>query len=336
VIKLICPKCMKPVPVADDFAGREVTCPSCATTFDAPARYNPAVLPEVPPPAPPAAPVPPPVPATPPELPPAAIAPPPTPVVPAGFVPPAPPAALSVAVPTPQVEGYTRSCGITISPRVVAWLPAVLLTVVFFCTFFSWVGAYFGGSPAYWQGPWRALIGRPGSNSVYMQYMPGDGAWFKDVPSDVGLMLGFLFFLVVAIVFAWADRGLQSLDPRKIPPLAKLWPWRKTVVGVAGALALFFVLIQVASGFGLERAIRKSVRDNPEVVKEREAAAGAPSKEAAIDNRVTAEIAKFNLERTWWQDVAVYSLIGAVIAVWLSIILDKRGTKPPPRLVLHY
>jgi len=330
VIKLICPKCMKPVPVADDFAGREVTCPACAATFDAPARYDPAVIPEAPP-APAAPPVPPPVPATVPG--PAALGMAP-PAPPPGYTPPAPPVPTPAA--TPAVEGYTRSCGVTISPRVVAWLPAILLTVVFVCTFFSWVGAYFGGSPAYWQSPWRALFGSPGSNPVYVQYMPGDGAWFKSVPSDAGLMLGFFFFLFVAIVFAWADRGMGSIDPRRIPPLAKLWPWRKTVVAAAAGLALLFVLIQLASGFGLERAIRKSVAESPEIVKAREEAAGAPSKETAVDNRVAAEISRFNLERTWWQDVAVYSLVGAVLAVILSIVLDRRGSKPPPRLVLHY
>ena len=40
VPKLFCPSCMKPVPVPDDFAGREVTCPSCNKVFDAPAKYN--------------------------------------------------------------------------------------------------------------------------------------------------------------------------------------------------------------------------------------------------------------------------------------------------------
>jgi hypothetical protein len=342
VIKLICPHCMKPVPVPDDFAGREVTCPSCSKTFEAPARYNPAVLGD-PPPPPPVAPPP-----APPPAPPTAAVPPPPPVAapeysppaaPAGYAPPTPPTVpteAAVAPPTPTPAGYTRSCGITISPRVVAWLPAIFLTITFVCTFFSWIGAYFGGSPAYWQSPWRALVGRPGSNPVYVQYMPGDGAWFNAVPADVGLMLPFLFLLIVALVFAWADRALPSSDSRIASRLATLWPWRKTLIASTAGLALVFVVIQVASGFGMERAIRKSVRDNPEIAKAREEAAGAPSKETAVDNRVDAEIAKFNLERTWWQDIAVYSLIAAVLAVLLLIVLDRRGTRPPPRIVLHY
>ena len=164
MIKLICPKCMKPVPVADDFTGREVACPACGTMFDVPARYTPEVLsdpsgtattsparPE--PPAPvslPSA-----IPSRP-TSPAAAESPSDRPVPPPGFVPPSPPAPPPIptysappvvwgsqSTPTPTVPGnYTKSLGITISPRVVAWLPAVLLTITFFCTFFPWIGSY--------------------------------------------------------------------------------------------------------------------------------------------------------------------------------------------------
>jgi hypothetical protein len=219
---------------------------------------------------------------------------------------------------------------------VVAWLPVVFLTVAFLFTFLHWVGAYFGGSPAYWQSPWRAMFGSVGQNPIYTQYMPGDGSWAKTVSSDFWLMFPFLMLLFVAAAFAWLDRALDATHPLAVGRLAKVWPWRKTVVAGAAGLALAFVLIQLASGFGMDRAIRKSVRDQPDIVKEREEAAGAPSKEAKVDNRVAAEIARFNIERTWWQDIAIYSLIAAVLAVVLSIVLDRRGNKPPPRVVLHY
>ena len=45
------------------------------------------------------------------------------------MVPPVPVASSAAAVPTPA-EGYTKSCGITISPRAVSWIPAILLTLV--------------------------------------------------------------------------------------------------------------------------------------------------------------------------------------------------------------
>ncbi|VTU01556.1 unnamed protein product [Gemmataceae bacterium] len=351
MIKLICPKCMKTVPVADDFAGREVTCPNCMKPFDAPARYNPAVIPD---PAPALAPVPPPPPT------PAALAPAPTPIAPEprmtpdvpapppGFVPPAPPvtavqlapppqyaAAGQTAAPTPPA-GYTRSIGFTISPHVILWSPAVLLTVAFFCTFFRWIGSYLGGHPVYSQSPWQALGGWVSRNFALEASMPVSTAWLNNIPSDWLILLPYLFLLLAAAVAAWADRGLQAVDPRKVPPIAGLWPWRKPVVGVLASLAFVLVCSQILNGFGMERAIRKMVQDDPELVKLREGAAGKPADLKKVAYREETELAKYNLEKTGWQDAAVLSNLLAIVAVFLSIPLEKRGNKPPPRVVLHY
>lgn len=330
MIKLICPHCLKPVPVADDFSGKEVTCPNCGKSFDAPARYNPAVLSDAPPTPPP---TPPPVPANPMELAPP-VAPPPH-EAPAGYVPPAPPAPASA--PSPQVAGYTRSVGITFSPRVVAWFPAVFLTVAVFCTFFRWIGSYLGGYPVYSQSPIRAIFGSVTRNFDLEKNMPGGGAWLDRVQSDWGLMLPFELFLILATVIAWADRGLLTLDLRRMPPtFARLWPWRRTVILVLAGFALLLVVIQVGRGFGMERAIRAQVRENPDLVKAREAAAGSPALLAAVENQEDAELAKYNLERTWWQDIGLTCIVLAVVFVCVSILLEKRGSKPPPKLLLHY
>ncbi|WP_439620621.1 hypothetical protein [Gemmata sp.] len=353
MIKLICPKCMKTVPVPDDFSGREVTCPNCMKPFDAPARYNPAVIPD---PAPAPAPVPPPAAAATPAPVPTPIAPEPrmTPDVPSpppGFVPPspltlpgvtavqlAPPpyyAAQGASAPTP-LAGYTRSLGFTISPNVILWTPAVLLTVAFFCTFFRWTGSYLGGHPVYSQSPWQAVFGSVSRNFALEANMPVSGAWLDKVTSDWLMLLPYLFLLLAATVIAWADRGFQALDPRKVPPIAGIWPWRKAVVGVLASLALVLVVSQLVSGFGMERAIRKMVRENPELAKQREEAANSPAKLAAVENREDSELAKYNLESTGWRDLAVLCNLLAIAAVFLSIPLEKRGDKPPPRVVLHY
>ncbi|HSQ57988.1 MAG TPA: hypothetical protein VLM40_19850, partial [Gemmata sp.] len=183
---------------------------------------------------------------------------------------------------------------------------------------------------------WRAMFASVGNNPIYTQYMPPDPVWLTIISLDIGLLLPFILLLLVALVVAWLDRFERSIDVRRFPRLEKAWPVRKTTIAVAAGLALLFLLIQLARGFGMERAIRTSVRDNPEIKKAREDAAGYPSREAGVENRVEAEMAKYNLERTWWQDIAVLSLLVAVLATILSIRLDKRGNKPPPRIVLHY
>ena len=266
---------------------------------------------------------------------------------PPGFVPPAPPVtALQPAAPqyaapgspaaAPPPAGYTHAVGFSISPKVIAWLPAVLLTVAFFCTFFRWVGSYLGGHPVYSQSPWQALGGWVSRNFALEASMPGSSAWLDKVTSDWLIVLPYLVLLFVSAGIAWADRGFHGIDPRKVPPLAGIWPWRKAVVGVFASLALVLVCSQLINGFGMERAIRKMVRENPELAKQREEAANSPARLAAIENKEESELAKHNLESTGWQDLALACNLLAIVAVFLSIPLEKRGDKPAPRVVLHY
>lgn len=375
MIKLICPRCMKPVPVADDFSGKEVTCPNCMKPFDAPARYNPAVLSE-PPPAPPPRPVgespaprqespaarpePPPIPPRLPEptmspetpqpppgvvptnpLPPVLVPAPAPQAPPPGFVVPPPvPATPAVVVPTPQVPGYAHARGITFAPRVVAWLPAILLTITFACTFFRWIGSYYGGYPVYSQSPWRAMFGSVSRNFDLEAYMPGGGAWIDQVNADWGLMLPYLLLLILAGGLAWADRAFL-LNPQHASivrlGMGGFWAWRRTVIAGLATLALLLVLVQLARGFGMERAIRAAVREDPKIVEARTKAAGSPALLAKAENQERAMVDReYMLERTWWQDAALACNVLAVLAVCGSILLEKRGSKPPPKLLLHY
>lgn len=335
MVKLICPHCMKPVSLADDFAERQVTCPSCMKTFDAPTKYTPTVIGD-----PPAAlrapePKPSPSPESQPMSPdiPTPTAPPP------GLVPPVPtvaPAPHSVQPPL-LPAGYRKSIGVAPSIQMVAWLPAVLLTITLFCTFFPWVGTYLGGSSVDSQGIWRAMVGSVSRNYTLEEKAPVSNSWLDNVQSDWGLLVPFMICLLFALAFAWADRGLQSLDPRKVPPLARIWPWRKVVILIFASLALLFILIQVLAGFGMERAIYHAVNNNPVVVKDREEAGVSQSRLAALENKIEQLLAQYNLERTTWLYLGVASNLFAVLAMLAHMALNWRGSdKPPPRLVIQY
>ena len=127
----------------------------------------------------------------------------------------------------------------------------MLLTITLLCTFFPWVGTYLGGSAVNSQGPWRAIVGSVNRNYVLEEKVTVPNTWLDLMQnenfSDWGLVVPFMISLVFALVFAWADRGLHSLDPRKIPPLARIWPWRKLVIVVFAGLAFTFILIQTVS-----------------------------------------------------------------------------------------
>jgi hypothetical protein len=237
----------------------------------------------------------------------------------------------------PGLAGYTKSIGITISPKVMALLPAVLLTLAFVLTFFPWIGTYFGGSTVYSQGPWRAMVGSVERNSdleAGALTVPID----KDkVPSDWYLMFPFLLLLFLAAALALADRALRSADPQKFPPaLEKIWPLRHMIIAGLSTAAVALVVFQSVTGFGLERAVRQSVRENQKLVELRERAQGNPRSLAEVKLEEDLALAKFNMSRTIWMHMAVtFAVLGALATV-CSVALDGRGNKPPPKLVFHY
>ncbi len=355
VSKLLCPKCMKSIALPDDFSGREVTCPSCHNMFEAPTRFNPTVLTEPVVHSPPAVSSSATTPSAPPgsSLPSTPLIPPTTPTPSETYLmspeypadhPPAPPGlvptsssiphGLPSTEPAPLPVGYSKSHGFVISPRVVTWLPAILLTIAFICTFFPWVGTYLGGSPVDTQGPWRAIFGAVNRNYKAEKAMQTPAGWLEKVQSNWELMLPGLMSLIAAVVLAWADHGLRNFDLLRIPPLARIWPWRHGVIAALACIAFSFMMIQVTHGFGLERAAQKVVAEK--FAKDREAAGGSTWDLDEVKYYEEQELAKFNLEHTTWLSLALTCNFLAVLAMLCRVGLDKRGSKPPPRIVIQY
>src|SRR5581483_7411639 len=148
--------------------------------------------------------------------------------------------------------------------------------------------------------------------------------------SDWELMVPGLLALLFATIFALAERGFRALDPRRIPPLAKLWSWRKAIITVLAGLAFTMLLIQSLRGFGLERAVRDTVHE--QFAEERQKAAGNPAAVAEVEYKEDQELAKFNLERTSWMYLGLIANFLAVLAMLGHIGLERRGDKPPPRI----
>src|SRR5262245_34946539 len=143
-MNLLCPSCQKMLQVPEQYAGQQMRCPLCNSTFTVPPLPDaPSLAPSPPPPPPPAtggaevypladdhnAP-PPPLPTAPPSMPSPARAPAPPP-------------------PPPVVGDYTKLRSIVISPRVVPWIAPIALLLLFVLTFFPWSGRS-GGSKNAW------------------------------------------------------------------------------------------------------------------------------------------------------------------------------------------
>jgi hypothetical protein len=246
-----------------------------------------------------------------------------------GFLPPAAPAPAG----TPAPAGYAHSFGITFSPHVIAWLPAVLLTVVLVCTFFPWVGCYAGGSAVYSQRPWGAMFGHVSRNFALESIISGQ--WLDRTQTDWKVMVPFFLALFVTLSFAWAERGARSVDPRKIPPLAKLWPWRNAIVAGGAGLILLLLVIQWMNGFGMERAIREHIGE--QFTAQREKAANSPAEQKKLEEFTESQaLLAFGVEHTTWMYLALACSALAVLAVMIRAGLEARGNKPPPKLLFHY
>lgn len=242
----------------------------------------------------------------------------------------------------PAPAGYTRSFGLSLSPRALAWVPAVCLTIIFILTFFPWVGSYVGGTAVYSQSAWQAMTGGYHQNYALEDLMKRQAGWpdkvLDKVRSNWEVMLPYLLAVIFAVVIAWAERVVADLDRTRLPPrlrwVSGAWPYRIPIVAGLATLALLLLLIQLSRGFGLERAFEQTV--NERFAAEREANAASPQAQAAIDYKEKEELARYKLEHTTWLYLALILNILVVLAMVARSWLDRRGNKPPPRIVVQY
>ena len=103
---------------------------------------------------------------------------------------------------------------------------------------------------------------------------------------------------------------------------------------ILAALAFALAFSHVLNGFGLERAVRKTVRD--QFAEERQKAEGNSAMLALVEYKEDQEFAKYNLERTSFLYIALVCNLLAVLAMLAHTSLERRGDKPPPRLVIQY
>jgi hypothetical protein len=231
---------------------------------------------------------------------------------------------------------------VSLSPTVLAWVPAAGLTLILFLTFFNWVGMYVGGYPVVSQNPWRMVSGEPSKNPHLIELLKRVAGWPLDqILNKVHwdkLIPPYLFMLLVGFVLAWAERMVATLDRNRLPPalrwVAAVWPYRLPVLAALATVAFLLLAIQMVSGFNLEGAVKEVVSER--FAEERKQAAGNPAALDAIDFKEDQELARFNLERTSWLWLALLLNLLVVVAMLARSGLERRGNRPPPRIVIQY
>jgi hypothetical protein len=209
-----------------------------------------------------------------------------------------------------------------------------LLLMTLITTLFPWVGTHLESSLVDSQGPWRAMFGSVERNFRLEKVMHTPTTWLDNLQSNWETMMPALFALVLAVALALADRTITVFHIHTSQFLTRIWPWRLAIIATLAAIALAILTLQAWSGFGLEKAIRKVVAE--QFKKQREEAAGSIDKLTTADYDAGQEYDKYNVGCTIWLYLGLLLNFLAVLALLCRIGLDRRGSKPPPRLVFQY
>jgi hypothetical protein len=234
-MNLLCPNCQKMLTVPEQYAGQLMKCPLCAGTFTVPALPGAPNLEPPPPPLPPTGP--------------ATVE--PMPSAPAGAEPGAAAAGLGT-VPTPTPTGdYTKTCAMYFSPRVLPWVVAGSVVLIFILQFFPWVGVYPGGVPAVTQNAWGAAFGSFEPDPDMKEAVDLISSE-KERPGASVLAIFYLLLFIPALLLTI---GALLLGMGVIPvpaALQNLMPWRWGLVAVFQLILFFFLGLQAMLGFSIE------------------------------------------------------------------------------------
>ncbi len=325
-MELLCPSCQQKLTIPDQYAGQLMKCPLCQQNFPAPALPTTPAAAAPPPPPPPILMEP--------------LPPPPPPPVPARgdgwqrdreteeHLP-----ALQPVEEAPQPPGdYTHFWSVYFSPKVLMWVPAPLLFVVFIMTFFPWVGVYPGGVFLHSQNAYMAAFGGYSTDEDLKDGSPFRGKLATEEP---GFGIGVFFFLLVffpTLLLAIAATVLGVLGHQVPPFLRMIRPWRWALVGGLSFVALCFLWLQGLIGFSIENrtldATNKKANEMLQNLPEQADQAAKMRKGIAVLRGVDAQA----LVRTFWFHAAEWLLFLTFLVSLMLFWIDFRGNKPLPRV----
>jgi hypothetical protein len=308
-MNLLCPNCQKKLSVADQSAGQVMKCPLCSQPFTVPALPEPALLG-------------------------AESALPPSIAPQAGLESPdrvraAPPlfeASAKEMGPPPPI-GYEQTRTIWISPRVVRWIAPVALLLVLIAMFLPWTGVFPGGIAVYTQNAFQMIWGGFSVDSVGDTVLGMKPSIEHTIRAN-WLMLFYPLLILTAFLLAAAPLVPARISYPLPRPLQQIWPWRAVLVLIATVLAFLILLSFLTNGSGFENAVAV-IAD-----KSSGAEAGGATLQAQIQHGLALD--RLNLSRTLWLHSAVFFQILALFGAGLELWLERRSTRPLPRVELQW
>jgi hypothetical protein len=237
--------------------------------------------------------------------------------------------------------GLPRSFGLPLDPHVIAWLPAVCLTLCLVFSFFPWVGAFPGGYRVFSQTPWEAAVRDVTfpATAVPESLQKAEPELRKLVSLNL-LMFLYGILLILTVVLAWLERVVFRTPPdaSTLPgPLAWLpgvWPHRFLLLLGLSLFLLFLIAVQSWLGFGVETAVEQYATTLH--AEELKAAGTNAQKKQIAQINIAMDEARFVVQTTTVREIAVAAHVVVILAVLARFWLDRRGNKPVPRIAVEY
>jgi hypothetical protein len=224
-----------------------------------------------------------------------------------------------------------RKATIWISPRLVHWTVRLTAVALFVFLFLPWVGMYPGGYGVYTQTGLQVMSGGVSVDPVGVKALNSPKP-FDELHGN-GVMLLYVLMVVIALILVIGPVVLDAARIQSFPAFAQFfWRRRLQALGLVGLVALTILITQLSSGFGLETAVAAKVDKNlaPEL-----AAAKTPEEQQVVNIHRAVEMAPYNLSQTTWLRLAVLGHIVLLVGIGLEYWLQRRGTRPFPRIEAH-
>jgi hypothetical protein len=217
-----------------------------------------------------------------------------------------------------------------LNPQALTYLPLVLLAGAVILFFFTWIGAYPGGYPVYWQRGWQVVGGWFGTD------LAGNAEFElqKSLEENRGFgptTLAYFLVLLAAVILSASTLVVPRL-PMILPALLqRILEWRPLLAAGTTLVALLFLILQMVMGFPLERAFAAIVDKD---LKERREQAKTPEQVQRVEIKRGSELARFSVGYTGWLYLNLICLVGAMVAALLDFWLIRRGKRALPKMEL--
>jgi len=196
--------------------------------------------------------------------------------------------------------------------QVVPWIAPACLVLMAVLVFFPWLTSPVTLEPfAFGQSGFGAAFGlsQPGLSNL------GAAPWI--ILFLLALLVGLVTFLVGVV----RDYVLPRLAVTVPPGLEAVLAARAYILGAASMLALLFLLAQMLVGFPAESY---------------DFAAGSVPEWLEQQRETYGLLMRSLVRRTLWARLTVTLSVVSVLAALTQLWLERRGERPPPRLVVEW